>query len=147
MEQQNQEDQESNPQQPLTPPSLGQNQVDPALIDPQLFAEPTPAGPILTLQRSVLRPYYEGDIDDVVAEANNHRVARWQPESFHHPFTREDAESFVREYTPSEGDPIEQLAICRLDTNVLIGGIGVVPCTWEHRRTFEIGYWLGESHW
>jgi hypothetical protein len=138
MEQQNQEDQESNPQRPLTP-SLGQNQVDPALIDPQLFAQPTPPDPILILQRSVLRLYYEGDIDPFVAEAGNSSVARWQPDCFQN-YSQGD-------YVPQENLPLEKVAICRLDTNVLIGSIGVLPCLDEHHRTYDIGYWLGESYW
>lgn len=69
----------------------------------------------------------------------------WQNlrDSFPHPYTMEDATSWVRH--ASAQDPESSFAI-DVDGHA-IGGIGLMLHTDVERCSAEIGYWIGESFW
>jgi RimJ/RimL family protein N-acetyltransferase len=90
-----------------------------------------------------VRSYVAADAAALARHANNAAVARGLRDRFPHPYTRVDAETFLRGIAsgPAESD----FAIASPDE--VIGGIGVQRQHDVHRLTAEIGYWLGEPFW
>jgi RimJ/RimL family protein N-acetyltransferase len=97
----------------------------------------------LKLEHCTLRPYRHGDEPSLVLYANNRNVSRNMRDRFPYPYTPADA----REWTArvSGQMPVTNFAIVVDDTAV--GGIGLELGTDVHRRSAEIGYWLGEPFW
>ena len=83
------------------------------------------------------------DAEAVVREANNINVARQLRDRFPHPYTRENANAFLKAATTAA--ETSNLAI-DVDGEAA-GAIGYVPGIDVERYSAEIGYWLGESHW
>ena len=75
--------------------------------------------------------------------ANNANVARQLRDRFPHPYTRADAQGFLK------------AAVSAADTSNLaievdgeaVGAVGYVIGTDVERYSAEIGYWLGEAYW
>jgi RimJ/RimL family protein N-acetyltransferase len=97
----------------------------------------------IRLSRSTLRPYRREDEASLVRHANNRNVSRNMRDRFPYPYTAADA----REWTArvSAQSPVANFAI--VVGGEVVGGIGVEPGTDVHRRSAEIGYWLGEPFW
>lgn len=90
-----------------------------------------------------IRPWRESDAASLVEHANNINVAKYLRDRFPHPYTRRDADDFLRHAALSP-DP-SNLAI---DVgNAAVGAIGYVPGNDVERYSAEIGYWLGEAFW
>jgi len=83
------------------------------------------------------------DAEAVVRQANNINVARQLRDRFPHPYTRENANAFLKAATTAA--ETSNLAI-EVDGEA-VGAIGYVPGIDVERYSAEIGYWLGESHW
>ena len=83
------------------------------------------------------------DAESVVLHANNINVARQLRDRFPHPYTRANANAFLKA-TLSAPEP-SNLAI-DVDGEA-IGAIGYVAGVDVERFSAEIGYWLGESYW
>jgi RimJ/RimL family protein N-acetyltransferase len=93
-----------------------------------------------------IRPYRDTDIPSLVSSANNPRVARDLREAFPHPYTEQDARSWLE--TCRRLSPVTHFAIADDAENAgVIGGIGVIPGTDVHRIEAELGYWLAEPFW
>lgn len=83
------------------------------------------------------------DADAVVRHANNVNVARQLRDRFPHPYSRANAQAFLKG------------AMSVMDSSNLAidvggeaaGAIGYVAGTDVERYSAEIGYWLGEAHW
>ena len=101
--------------------------------------------PIIRLEKTLIRPCHESDIEDWAREANNPKIAQWTSNAFPHPYTIDDASKWIHRAISTS--PARHFAICHLDSNVVIGGIGLIPRDDIHYRTMQIGYWLGEQHW
>ena len=97
----------------------------------------------VNLGQSLLRPYREGDQAELVHHANNPNVARHLRDLFPQPYTRADADGWIRRIVKEK--PACNFAICQEDK--VIGGIGLVPGSDIHRVSAEVGYWLGEAFW
>lgn len=94
-------------------------------------------------QRCTLRPWRLNDAEALVRHANNSNVARQLRDRFPHPYTRGDAQAFLR-YAASADRPTN-LAI---EVNgEAAGGVGYVPGSDVERYSAEVGYWLGERLW
>lgn len=91
----------------------------------------------------VLRHYRDGDVDGLVKYANNSGLFAQVSDRFPHPFTREDAKSWIERCRDIERGSV--LAICAADE--LIGTIGLEFHEGVHRRIAQIGYWIGEPFW
>ncbi|KAJ7363039.1 acyl-CoA N-acyltransferase [Mycena albidolilacea] len=100
--------------------------------------------PILTLSRSIIRPYHVLDAPSIAREANNPLIAQWMRNLFPHPYTLLDAESWIPIATKRL--PLRNFAITRPD-GTYVGGIGLKPLADVELRRMEIGYWMGEAHW
>ena len=70
-------------------------------------------------------------------------IARQLRDRFPHPYTRSNANAFLKHSTAA--DPPTNLAI-EVDRQA-VGGIGYVAGTDVERYSAEIGYWLGERYW
>jgi ribosomal-protein-alanine N-acetyltransferase len=93
--------------------------------------------------RCTVRLWRMEDAESVVRHANNINVARQLRDRFPHPYTRANANAFLKAATNAP-EP-SNLAI---DVGgEAIGAIGYVPGLDVERYSAEIGYWLGESYW
>lgn len=109
------------------------------------LASRKPPEPILHLRKCLIRSLSEGDEEALAREANNPGIAKWMRNTFPQPYRTEDAAKWIS--IASSASLLLDFAICRLDTNTVIGGIGLKTQDDIHYRTMEIGYWLGEDHW
>lgn len=90
-----------------------------------------------------VRAWRAADAPSLVGHANNINVARQLRDRFPHPYTRGDAQAFLK-----------LAGVPQLPTNFAIdvdgeaaGAIGYVAGRDVERYSAEIGYWLGESLW
>ncbi len=90
-----------------------------------------------------IRPYESSDVGALVKYGNNYEIWKNLRDRFPHPYTRAHAIDWVR-HTRRQRPPCD-LAIAG-DVE-LIGGIGVHVQDDVHRRSAEIGYWLGAPFW
>lgn len=90
-----------------------------------------------------IRSYRPDDAKSLAAAADNRKIWRNLNDSFPHPYTLGDARAWIA-FTQQES-PERNFAIAS-ETEV-IGGIGLKLRDDVFRRSAEIGYWLGESHW
>lgn len=90
-----------------------------------------------------LRPWRRGDVDALARRANDREVSINLRDAFPHPYTKADARDWIAR--ASRQDPPRHFAIT-VDGEA-VGGIGFDPLSDVHRRTAEIGYWLGRDHW
>lgn len=90
----------------------------------------------------VLRPWRPGDEEAVVRHANNRAVWLNLADRFPHPYTRSDAEWWIR-----ENGSIERLGFAIEIDGEPAGGIGCVQKDDVYSGTGELGYWLGETFW
>jgi RimJ/RimL family protein N-acetyltransferase len=85
----------------------------------------------------VLRPWTEGDIDELVVAIDDPEIAHWIP-LIPHPYTEADARAFLDgEVAPAE----HRLAITLVDS--IVGGIGMSVNSHDYRGT--IGYWVARD--
>ena len=98
----------------------------------------------LATERLVLRPWRKGDEEALVRHANNRKVSINLRDHFPHPYTMEDARSWI-ERCLAASEPPATLAIEH--EGEPIGGVGLQPLADVARFTAEVGYWLGEPFW
>ena len=90
-----------------------------------------------------IRPWRESDAGSLVEHANNINIAKYLRDRFPHPYTRQDANDFLR-HAAASPDP-SNLAI---DVDgAAVGAIGYVAGNDVERFSAEVGYWLGEAFW
>ena len=83
------------------------------------------------------------DAEALARHANNINVAQQLRDRFPHPYTRANANAFLRVAT-APGEP----SILAIDVNgEAVGGIGFVAGTDVERYSAEVGYWIGEAYW
>lgn len=98
---------------------------------------------MIDLKSCTLRPFRSGD--EVSLQENADNISVWMNlrNSFPHPFSVNDAISWISlnydKHKPAN------LAIT-IDDQV-IGGIGITIQPDIYRLNAELGYWLGEAHW
>jgi RimJ/RimL family protein N-acetyltransferase len=90
-----------------------------------------------------LRPWQLADLNSLVKYANNMQVSKNMTDKFPHPYTEENARSFIQFAT--KDNPVHIFAIDI--RGEAVGGIGVHPQDDIHRLNAELGYWLAESFW
>ncbi|MFC9085546.1 GNAT family N-acetyltransferase [Nocardiopsis dassonvillei] len=99
---------------------------------------------ILETERLRLRPFVEGDVDDVHASCTDAELQRWLPLPLPGvPYTREEAERWCCEVAPAlrtcgEG---QQWAMVERESKRLVGSVGLVRVVWASMNT-EVGYWV-----
>jgi RimJ/RimL family protein N-acetyltransferase len=82
-------------------------------------------------------------VSSLVRHANNRQVWRNLRDRFPHPYTVSDAEHWIHEATSMRPESHFAIAVA----GEAVGGIGLELQKDVHRRSAEIGYWLGEEFW
>ncbi len=91
----------------------------------------------------LLRPWQRGDEKSLIENANNKKIWNNLRDYFPHPYTQQDAESWIS--LQENAESLNNFAIEK--EGLAVGGIGLVPGTDVYRKNAEIGYWLGEDYW
>ena len=91
----------------------------------------------------VVRSWRPGDEDSLTRHANDRGVWLNLRDRFPHPYTRPDAEQWVR--FAAGANPETNFAIA-VDGEA-VGGIGLMLHDDVERCSAEIGYWLGRTFW
>jgi RimJ/RimL family protein N-acetyltransferase len=91
----------------------------------------------------LLRPWRTGDEDSLVRHANDPGVSQNMRDRFPHPYTRTDADGWVR--LAASQTPTTNFAITVGEQAV--GGIGLMLHEDIERCSAELGYWLGREFW
>jgi RimJ/RimL family protein N-acetyltransferase len=90
-----------------------------------------------------LRPWRLDDVDVLPQVASDPDVVRYMNHRFPSPYTRADAEAWIR---LKLGEPDVLHWVIDVD-GTLAGGIGLTPGVLEHAGNVAIGYWLGKRWW
>ena len=101
-------------------------------------------GLTVPFEGGALRRWRKSDVDELVRLADDREVWRNLGDRFPHPYTRKDAQGWLREGSKT---PAEASLAIELDS-ALAGGLGFK--FWSDpifRGTSEVGYWLGREHW
>jgi RimJ/RimL family protein N-acetyltransferase len=91
----------------------------------------------------VVRSWRPGDEDALARHANDRGVWLNLRDRFPHPYTRTDAESWVRFAAGQKPEVNFAIAV----DGQAVGGIGLVLHDDVERCSAEIGYWLGRAFW
>jgi RimJ/RimL family protein N-acetyltransferase len=91
----------------------------------------------------VVRSWRPGDEDSLTRHANDRGVWLNLRDRFPHPYTRPDAESWVRFAAAATPETNFAVAV----NEQAVGGIGLVLHDDVERCAAEIGYWLGRAFW
>jgi RimJ/RimL family protein N-acetyltransferase len=90
-----------------------------------------------------LRELTEDDIPVLAEYANNVNVSRNLRDAFPHPYSVQDATNFIT--MVSKQNPVTFFAITY--QGHYVGNISLLPGTDIHRKSAEIGYFIGEPFW
>ena len=97
----------------------------------------------LDLGVCTVRSWRAGDAASLARHANNRKIWRNLRDRFPHPYTPADAEAFLRSVIGTTPETNFAITV----DGVAVGGIGLTLAEDIHRRTAELGYWLGEEYW
>jgi RimJ/RimL family protein N-acetyltransferase len=89
----------------------------------------------------ILRPFRESDGPRLAELANNKKIGRNLRDGFPYPYTLKNAMDFIGQFK----DHISFFAIEY--SGEYVGNISLAPCDNVHRKTAEIGYFVGEPYW
>jgi RimJ/RimL family protein N-acetyltransferase len=90
-----------------------------------------------------LRQWFGSDAEALVPIANDPYIARYLSHVFPQPYTRADADRWIKEQAQTE--TVGQFAI---EVNgQLAGGIGFIVGRGERAGTASLGYWLARKFW
>jgi len=92
-----------------------------------------------------LRDWRPGDAESLVRYADNYEVAKNLRNIFPHPYTLEDAKTYINICMSSDRTREYLKAIVVNDEAV--GSIGLFLQDDVHCKSAELGYWLGEPFW
>ena len=98
---------------------------------------------ILQLKSCIVRSWSMEDAAALAGQANNYRIWINLRDAFPHPYTLADAVAFLTGTTARRPETAFAIAV----GSAPIGGIGLRLGEDVHRKTAELGYWLGESFW
>ena len=97
----------------------------------------------IATSRFTLRDWAWDDTESLVRHADNPRIAAMMRDAFPSPYTRKDAQRFIRMATGHTPD-----LLLAIDINgEAVGGVGIHLMDDVKHRTAEIGYWISESLW
>ncbi len=93
----------------------------------------------------VLREWKTGDKEDLCETINNKNILNNLRDGIPYPYTVSDAEEFIA--TMLSADKNDTFAFAVTAAEKVVGSIGAFRCGNIHRRTAEIGYYIGEPYW
>jgi hypothetical protein len=91
----------------------------------------------------IIRDWQMEDAPSIAKYANNRKIWMNLRDAFPHPYSLQDAESFISRAI--EANPKTVFAIAT--QSEAIGSIGLMLGKDVHRYTAEMGYWLAEPFW
>jgi RimJ/RimL family protein N-acetyltransferase len=97
----------------------------------------------LELSRCTVRSFRPSDARSLARHANSRRIWRNLRDRFPYPYTEQSAVHWIHIATQTRPE-------CHFAITVhgeAIGGIGLEVGSDVHRRTAELGYWVGEAWW
>ena len=97
----------------------------------------------LRLEHCLVRGWRLDDAKSLTRHANNRRVWLGLRDQFPHPYTIEDAHTFLQGVINKE----RVTNFCIEIEAAAAGGIGIRLGEDVHRQTANLGYWLGEEFW
>jgi [ribosomal protein S5]-alanine N-acetyltransferase len=97
----------------------------------------------LKLQHCIIRPWTVDDAIAIQRYANNRKIWMNLRDMFPHPYTLENAHAFLS-FLLKE---VPQTTFAIATVSEAIGCIGLRLGSDVHRKTAELGYWLGEPFW
>ena len=97
--------------------------------------------PVLLTERLVMRPPHDEDVSDLVALADNRRVAEMLAR-MPHPYGEAEARAFVTN-SKANGFGGADYALTLAENGALVGCTGLN----QTDRGLELGYWIGEPYW
>jgi len=97
----------------------------------------------LELEQCAIRSWTRQDVAALVRHANDYEVWRHLRDRFPHPYTRGDAETWVRAASRERPEASFAIAVGA----EAVGGIGLQIQDDVYRRSAEVGYWLGRTFW
>ena len=97
----------------------------------------------IILASLTLRAWAESDVSALVRHANDPEVAKNLRDRFPQPYTPADAEAWI---TFCRSKPVVQNFAIVVGGEA-VGSVGIESFSDVHRRTGEIGYWLGREVW
>lgn len=92
-----------------------------------------------------IRKWRLTDAASLAENLNNKKVMDNLRDGLPYPYTERDAAEFIQSMLTADADKTFAFAVTLDD--VAIGSIGVFRGVNVHRRTAEIGYYLGEPYW
>ena len=97
----------------------------------------------IDIQEWQIRSPRPEDAPSLAKYANNRKVWMNMWDRFPHPYSLRDAEAWIQEANEQEPETLFAIA----STSEVIGSIGFELRQGDHRRSAEVGYWLGEPFW
>jgi [ribosomal protein S5]-alanine N-acetyltransferase len=97
----------------------------------------------LALTSCSVRSWKPDDAASLAQQADNRRIWLNLRDRFPHPYTRNDAVSFIRRVRGSRPETTFAIEV----DGQAVGGVGFMLQHDVERVSSEIGYWLGESYW
>jgi RimJ/RimL family protein N-acetyltransferase len=98
---------------------------------------------LINLSRCDVRSWEARDVDSIAAHANNREIWLNLRDRFPHPYTRSDAQAFIRASRRTTPECNFAIAV----DGKAVGGIGFHLQGDVERVSAEIGYWLGQPFW
>jgi RimJ/RimL family protein N-acetyltransferase len=90
-----------------------------------------------------LRRFRFSDCERLVELANNPKVSENLRDGFPHPYTLQDAKVFIKSHLEDTHSAVFAIEF----KGQYVGNIGLHAQTDVYRKSFELGYFLGESYW
>ena len=90
-----------------------------------------------------LRPFRMSDAEKLTEMANNKKISRNLRDGFPHPYTHEDAVTFIRHCLDMPRDTFFAIEF----RSEHVGNISLNPCQDVYRKSAEIGYFIAEPYW
>ncbi|WP_329380355.1 GNAT family protein [Anaerofustis butyriciformans] len=81
-------------------------------------------------------------LEDVVKHANNRHISNNLRDVFPYPYTKENAEFFIKDCINND---INNILKAITVNGKAVGSISVIKLNDVNRKTAEIGYWIGEE--
>ena len=101
--------------------------------------------PVMYMETTVIRPWRPEDAPALAEALNNRKVLANLRDGLPFPYTERDALGYISAMLAAE--PGEVFAFAIDCGGRAAGSISVTRCGNIHRRTAEIGYYLGEAYW
>lgn len=90
-----------------------------------------------------LRPFRQSDAGKLAEMANNKKISRNLRDGFPHPYTFDDAVTFIRHCLNEHPDTFFAIEF----RGEHVGNISLSPCHDVYRKSAEIGYFISEPFW